>query len=212
MNKTLSKTITVITMCAMLAGCASVKAATKHNKKHHKAKTTVEQTQSTTSTSTTAQQNTSSGNISYYFPRDNGQPDKRLIDIINNSKSSLDIAIYSITKKDIVDSIISAKKRGLIVRLITDGKESESKSEAKELSLLKNAGIPIKVNTHTGLMHLKVTIADSKIVTTGSYNYTNDASFKNDEVLVVLNDVTVAKQFETEFTRMWNDNSNFKEY
>lgn len=211
MNKTLSKTIIVITMCVLLAGCASVKNTSKHHKRHHKSKTTTEQTQSTSSTSTT-QQNTTSGNISYYFPRDNGQPDKQLIDIINNSKSSLDIAIYSLTKNDIVNSIIAAKKRNVAVRIITDEKESESNTESRELALLKNASIPIKVNTHTGLMHLKVTIADDKVATTGSYNYTNDATYKNDEVFVVLNDVTAAKQFETEFTRMWNDSSNFKSY
>lgn len=56
------------------------------------------------------------------------------------------------------------KKRGLTVRIITDAKEYKNKSESKELTQLKNAGILIKVNTHTGLMHLKVTIEDNQIV------------------------------------------------
>jgi len=202
MNNPISKAISIIAICGMLVGCANVKAATKHNKKHHKSKASIDQ----------IQKNTTSGNISSYFPKDGGQPDKQLIDIINNSKNSLDIAIYSLTKNDIVDSIIAAKKRGLVVRLITDAKESKSTTESKELELLKNANIPIKINTHTGLMHLKVTIADNKIATTGSYNYTNDATYENDEVLVVLNDATTAKQFEAEFTRMWNDTNNFKTY
>lgn len=207
MNNRISKAISIIAICGMLAGCTNVKAAAKHNKKHHKAKATIEQTQKTTT-----QKNTTSGNISYYFPKDGGQPDKHLISIIDSAKSNLDIAIYSLTKPDIVQSIVNAKKRGLNVRIITDSKESESNSESKELVLLKNAGIPIKINTHTGLMHLKVTIADNSIVTTGSYNYTNAATYENDEVLVVLNDVTAAKQFESEFNRMWNDTNNFKAY
>ncbi|PJI10288.1 hypothetical protein CUB90_03690 [Clostridium sp. CT7] len=131
---------------------------------------------------------------------------------MNTAEHTLDIAIYSITKPNIVNSIITAKQRGLTVRLITDAKESQSKFESEELTRLKNAGIPIKINTHTGLMHLKVTIADNQIVTTGSYNYTNDATYKNDEVLVVLNDSVTAKQFESEFARMWNDTANFTKY
>lgn len=61
-------------------------------------------------------------------------------------------------------------------------------------------------------MHLKVTIADSKIATTGSYNYTKSAEQKNDEVFVTLNDPKIASGFEKEFNRMWNDQSNFADY
>lgn len=208
MNKHISKTISIIAMCALLAGCSSVKAATSH-KKHHEPKNALEQTQKTAAAE---KKNTTNGSISYYFPKDNGHPDKHLISIINSAKSNLDIAIYSLTKPNIVQSIVNAKERGLNVRVITDSKESENSSESKELGLLKDASIPIKINTHPGLMHLKVTIADNSIVTTGSYNYTDAATYENDEVLVVLNDKTTAAQFDKEFVRMWNDTANFKQY
>ncbi|WP_198507933.1 MULTISPECIES: phospholipase D-like domain-containing protein [Clostridium] len=211
MNKHISKVISIISICILVSGCAAVKAASNHKKQYTKAKPTIAKRQKN-NTSIAIKQSTSSGNISYYFPKDGGQPDKRLIDVMNTAEHTLDIAIYSITKPNIVNSIITAKQRGLTVRLITDAKESQSKFESEELTRLKNAGIPIKINTHTGLMHLKVTIADNQIVTTGSYNYTNDATYKNDEVLVVLNDSVTAKQFESEFARMWNDTANFTKY
>ena len=56
---------------------------------------------------------------------------------------------------------------------------------------------------HSGLMHLKVSIIDDQTVTTGSYNYSEDASTRNDEVLVVLRDPTMAKAWEAEFNAMW---------
>lgn len=210
MNKHISKIISIISICILVSGCAAVKAASTNKKQHNKTKSTIEERQK--NTSTTIQRNTSSGNISYYFSKDGGQTDKHLINVINNAKSSLDIAIYSITKPNIVSSIINAKEKGLTVRIITDAKESKNKFESKELTKLKNAKIPIKVNTHAGLMHLKTTIADNKIVTTGSYNYTSDATYKNDEILVILNDSGTAKQFENEFIRMWSDTSNFTKY
>lgn len=148
----------------------------------------------------------------YYFSRDNGAPDKQLIKVIKTSTKSLDVSIYSLTKTDIVDSIIDAKRRGVCIRIITDKQESQSRSESKQLYKLKAAGIPIKVNSHSGLMHEKITIVDKNVVTTGSFNYTESATTKNDEVLVVIHNSMDAQQFEKEFERMWNDTSNFREY
>ena len=109
-----------------------------------------------------------------------------------------------------MSAIAAAQKRGVAVRIITDRQEADSKSQAKELAVLKMAGIPIKINSHKGLMHLKVTIADSATVTTGSYNYTNEATYDNDEVLVVIRDPGVAKDWESEFEQMWNNTTDYE--
>ena len=153
-----------------------------------------------------------SNNISTYFTRANGHPETALINVINSSKSTLNIAIYSITKYDIVDAIANAKKRGVDVKIITDKECSSSSSQSKELSYLLKYNIPIKINSHSGLMHMKVTIADSSTVTVGSYNYTQNASTENDEVLCVINDKNVATTFQNEFNSMWNDSSNYQNY
>jgi phosphatidylserine/phosphatidylglycerophosphate/cardiolipin synthase-like enzyme len=156
--------------------------------------------------------NPSTNGISYYFSQENQQPDVQLINVINSANNTLDIAIYSITKPNIVNAIIAAENRGVSVRIITDKIESNTSSESQELSALQNAGIPIQINTHSGLMHMKVTIADNSIVTTGSYNYTNNATYENDEVLVVINNPTIAQNWDTEFNNMWNDTTRFTSY
>ena len=60
-------------------------------------------------------------------------------------------------------------------------------------------------------MHLKMTVTENT-VTTGSYNYTQAATNENDEVLVIINDKTIAKEWKQEFETMWNDNNNYKNY
>lgn len=147
----------------------------------------------------------------YYFTQAQQHPDQALESQIKSAKSSLDIAIYSLTKKEIVNDILEAKKRGVNVRIITDKTEAKSKEQAPELATLKKASIPIEENTHSGLMHLKVSIIDRSVVTTGSYNYSQSASTINDEVLVVIHDSKAAEEFETQFERMWNDTKNFTE-
>lgn len=160
--------------------------------------------------SSKANQSTPSNDTKYYFTQAGQYPEKALIDVIDSSKESLDIAIYSITHPDIVSAIKAAKKRGVSVRLITDKTESKGKAELEALKLLGSAGIPIKINKHSGLMHLKVTIADKKVVTTGSYNYSKAASTTNDEVLVVISNESAAKNFFEQFDRMWNDTKGFE--
>ena len=154
----------------------------------------------------------SSDSVQYYFPRDGQQPEPVLVGIMNNATQTLDVAIYSITDQCIADAMISTEKRGVKVRMITDASESATSSQKALLATVKAAGIPIKINTHSGIMHLKVTIADDEIVTTGSFNYTKAAESTNDEVFVVLSDKAAAADFESQFTHMWDDLSRFEDY
>jgi phosphatidylserine/phosphatidylglycerophosphate/cardiolipin synthase-like enzyme len=149
-------------------------------------------------------------NIEYAFSQAHQHPEKMLIDVINSTKETLDIAIYSLTHPDIVAAIKEAKKRGVTVRIISDKIQSTGKTQDEALKLLGSAGIPMKVNKHNGLMHLKVTIADKKVATTGSYNYSQAASTSNDEVLMVIHDEAAAKAFTDQFERMWNDTKGFE--
>lgn len=189
----MKKLATILILCILLTGCAK-SSPTINNK-------------------VLAAVNTSnSNNVSYYFARQTPNVDQQLIKVIDSSKSTLDIAIYSLTKQSIVDSIISAKNRGVNVRVMSDKVESKSKSESKELVLLKNAKIPVKINSHAGLLHIKMTVADKNVATTGSYNYTQAATTENDEVLVIINDSKVATDFDNEFETMWNDNKDYKDF
>jgi phosphatidylserine/phosphatidylglycerophosphate/cardiolipin synthase-like enzyme len=189
----IGKTLVLIVVCiciVFLTGCAAI----------------------TSAGSTTPGNQTTTGELAYYFPRDGQHPDQALISVINSSKSTLDIAIYSLTLKGIVSAIASAEKRGVTVRIITDKTEAAGASQHKALLSLKSDGIPIKFNTHSGLMHMKVTVADNNVVTTGSYNYSAQATNENDEVLVVISDPKVAQDFDKQFVRMWNDTADFANY
>lgn len=143
------------------------------------------------------------------FTQAGQKPENLLIGVIDDASETLDIAIYSLTKPDIVDAIKRAKQRGVKVRLITDRIQAGGKSQQEALKLLGSAGIPMKLNKHSGLMHLKMTIADGKTATTGSFNYSKAASTENDEVLMVLRNADVAKSFESQFEAMWTDTAAF---
>jgi phosphatidylserine/phosphatidylglycerophosphate/cardiolipin synthase-like enzyme len=170
--------------------------------------------QSSNHTGSNQQQNAPAGTsneVQYAFTRAHQHPDKLLESVMDSANQSLDIACYSLTEKGIVKSIVNAKARGLNVRLITDRESTHNKSQAAAIHQIEAAGIPVKENSHRGLMHLKVTIADGKTLTTGSFNYTNAASQYNDEVLMVVHDANMAQQWDKQFNVMWNDNANYED-
>lgn len=150
--------------------------------------------------------------VEYYFPRAGQKAEPQLISVINSAQKTLDIAIYSITNSKIGSAIMQAHRSGVAVRLITDREQASGQYQKALLKSFIKAGIPVKIDTHSGLMHLKVTIADGKIATTGSYNYTKSAEETNDEVFVILRDEKAAKDFGTEFEKMWNDSKSFRNF
>lgn len=133
-----------------------------------------------------------------------------LIEVIRSAESTLDIAIYSLTNPDIVGAIRDAAKRGVAVRIITDRQQAGGKAQTEALKLLGSAGIPIKINSHSGLMHLKMTVADGKICTTGSFNYSKSAVNENDEMLMVVRNVDAARSFSEQFESMWRDEDKYE--
>lgn len=129
--------------------------------------------------------------------------------MIDQTQTTLDVAIYSLTHPDIVSALQRAAKRGVKVRIIADRSQSEGKAMTEALKILGSISIHIKVNTHSGLMHLKVVIADQQVTTTGSFNFSKAVATINDEVLLVIKNPDVAKSFAAEFESMWQDTKRF---
>lgn len=151
----------------------------------------------------------SGSSVSVYFPRAGQDAEQELIHEIGSAKKTLDVAIYSFTDQKIANAIAEGKKRGVTVRMVSDKECSGQTYQKACLKTVKDAGVPVKINSHSGIMHLKVSIIDHASVTTGSYNYTISAQKKNDENLVVISDQTVTGEYEKEFDRMWNDTKNY---
>lgn len=135
----------------------------------------------------------------YFSPED--RCDEVIIEYIKQAKNTVDIAIFSLTRDEIAETIIETHKRGVKIRVIIDKQQAGLKNADDEK--LEDAGIPLIRDTHSGFMHNKFAVIDKKIVLTGSYNWTDNATFRNDENLVVLDDV--GKIYSDKFEQLWSD-------
>ena len=145
-----------------------------------------------------------------YSPEDH--PADRLVALYGAAQKSIYLAIYGLTYPPIIKALIAAHKRGVDVRVITDRQKLDDRHQRVGLETLRLAGIPIKVNTHDGLMHIKQAIIDERFNTSGSLNQTTSAARYNDERLDILHDPVSTRRAHDKFLKMWADHTRFADW
>jgi phosphatidylserine/phosphatidylglycerophosphate/cardiolipin synthase-like enzyme len=146
----------------------------------------------------------------YYGPDD--APLDRLTTLYRHATRYLYVAVYGLTSPRAVEAMVSAKKRGVDVRLITDLKRTEDVKQLTALRTLHLAGIPILVNEHDGLMHLKQVVIDDEVNASGSMNHTTSGNRYNDERLDVITDHAITAKAREKFLAMWTDHDRYREW
>jgi len=127
---------------------------------------------------------------------------------IANAKRSIQMQAYSYTSQEITQALISAKKRGVDVRIIIDksnvtGEDKDNPRGQKEMQLLDslvNIGIPMNVDYDFQIAHSKIIIVDGIDVITGSFNFTYSAEHNNAENCLILHG---NQQLADEYVKNW---------
>ena len=146
----------------------------------------------------------------WYSPED--EPLRRVAQIYDHATRYVFVAVYGLTSPLAVKALVAAMKRGVDVRVITDRGRLDDAKQRAALSTLRQAGIPIKVNRHDGLMHLKQVAVDDEINTNGSMNHTTSGNRYNDERLDVIRDYALTVRAREKFLSMWKDEERFEEW
>ena len=131
-----------------------------------------------------------------------GGPDEILAAAIDGARLSVDMAAYSLNLWSIRDALLHALQRGVVVRLVMESDNMDT-SEVQDLLA---AGIPVIGDQREGLMHDKFVIIDRSEVWTGSMNYTTGGAYKDNNNLIRIRSVQVAKDYTNEFEEMFTNN------
>ena len=108
---------------------------------------------------------------------------ENLIDCINTSSSSIKVAMFTLTHPLLVDALIQAKNRGVIIEVILDRNSSKGAS-LKAFEKLKMNNIKVFLSNGSQLMHHKIALIDQSTLIMGSTNWTVAAFEKNQDLLV----------------------------
>ena len=146
--------------------------------------------------------NNKANNIHIYFSPQDKTISNAVLPIIENAKSYIYIPIFVITENRVVEALISAKQRGVDVRLISDALNASGKYS--KIKVLRANGIPVKIENYAGKMHSKTMIADDKYSIMGSMNFSKSGEIKNDENTIVLENAEATKYLKHFFLYQWD--------
>jgi phosphatidylserine/phosphatidylglycerophosphate/cardiolipin synthase-like enzyme len=149
--------------------------------------------------------------VQVFFSPNGGARDAVLKEL-KGAKEEIDVAMYILTDRELSNALISARRRGVNVRVLLDGKSAEEIGYSKHHFLIeRNVNVKLD-NTHItyadkyeGIMHNKFAIIDNETLITGSYNWTHSAEKLNDEnLLIIKEDEKLIGKFTDKFTQLWN--------
>jgi len=139
----------------------------------------------------------------FFSPDDNIS--EIIVDLIENEKESIKIAIYTFTNNDISNALIRAYKKGIKIEIITDISSLFNKYSKIKTLLSQNIDIwSYDKKNSNSIMHDKFAIFQNnlynkQIVVTGSYNYTKNATYNNQENIVILYNKDIIEKFIKQF-------------
>lgn len=124
----------------------------------------------------------------------------QILAILDKARVSIALAMSWFTNDVLAAKIIEKKNEGLDVRVVIfdDGINRRNGVELADVWVKK-----VKA-TRGGIMHDKFCVIDNQVVITGSYNWSDNAEFHNDENIVIIADNDRASDFSIEFRRLCN--------
>lgn len=134
----------------------------------------------------------------------------QLINLINESKDSIDIAIYGYDNiPAITEALTKAKNRGVKIRYVYDSTYNSLNDYYKDNNIIINLSIANNTDKSSSkissnmIMHNKFIIFDKQKVYTGSMNI-SQTGLSNYDVnnVIIINSKEVSKFYEDEFNQM----------
>ncbi len=137
----------------------------------------------------------------YFDPSDNTT--SHIADALNESVSSINVAMLTFTRSDLAQILINKKAEGEKVHVILDNKSDTG----NQFSFLKNNGVDVllKGSAVSGLLHHKYAVVDGdtrsadQMVITGSHNWSNSAENSNNENTLIIHSYRIANLYLQEF-------------
>ena len=131
-----------------------------------------------------------------------GGIDADLVALIDAAQERVDVAAYDLDLKTVTEALIRAHDDDVQVRLVTDGAHADEEAVTR----LREAGIPVvaRPEEDRGLMHDKFVVVDGAWVWTGSWNLTENGTYRNDNNALLVASRLLAQDYATEFDEMFS--------
>lgn len=136
-----------------------------------------------------------------------GGIDARVVADIEAAQESVDIASFDLDLQTIARALLQAHERGVRVRLVIDDENLADEVVLQTTRDLAAAGIPIVYDRRQAFMHDKFVVIDRRLVWTGSWNLTDNDTYRNNNNFLRLELPPLAENYTREFEEMFLENA-----
>ena len=134
-----------------------------------------------------------------------GSLDEELTAFINGARRTVDVAIYQLDLPNVTQALLEAKKRGCKVRVVTDIDILEDPKENPAFKKLQAAKITVVAGNPNAIMHNKFVVVDEEAVWTGSWNFTENDTYRYNNNALLIRSPELARNYTVVFEKMWGD-------
>ena len=125
--------------------------------------------------------------------------EQEMVRLIDESQSSIDVALFELRSPRLVRALKQAQSRGVQLRLVLDVSHRKDDLPVGQIRWLGG-----KAPRGRGAMHNKFSLFDQERVVTGSYNWTPGAEHMNYENALLTDDPETVSAYAKEFERLWS--------
>lgn len=119
----------------------------------------------------------------------------RILDALDKAKVSIIVAMGWFTNERLRDKLLAKQAEGVDVKVVLYD-DGINRKHGVDLSLLPHKKVR---GDRGGIMHHKFCVIDNQVVITGSYNWSDNAEFRNTENITIEKDPDQATKYSIEF-------------
>ncbi|WP_020410198.1 phospholipase D-like domain-containing protein [Hahella ganghwensis] len=128
---------------------------------------------------------------------------RQIISHLNGARRHINICVFTISDNDIAEAIQKAHDRGVTVRIISDNDKRDD--TGSDITMLQRHGVAVRVDNTPDHMHHKFCVVDGAFLINGSFNWTRSATTRNQENIVVTDDLSLINDFMERFELLWKE-------
>ena len=125
-----------------------------------------------------------------------------IIQAIEGSRESIDISVQDITSKDILNTLVRAKERGVHIRIMADKRRSLKKGIL--FDFYKNKTFAIKALNAREMIRSNFAIFDCKLLVIGAYDWNEVVGRLSRDNAVFTEETKLLVKFQKEFDRLFH--------
>lgn len=119
------------------------------------------------------------------------------VDLLRSAHARIDMAAYTLTDWPVIDALINAHRRGVVLRIVLDPSQQHAFDRLREIKGF------IRTSAPGPYMHLKSYSVDGRVLRSGSANLSASGLKQQDNDVLIIRDAALAARFESRFERLW---------